>query len=139
MARSPRYPNSSGRSRTPGRIVLIVSVALVIASFYFFDASDFTKVDRCLDAGGRWNDDLKERELNGIHSRGGVCRLPAQGPRRSSALRPLGRLETEGTPFATSHAHGQRIATSKRSPLSDVSGPPPRPLGTLPDLSLRSV
>ena len=42
---------------------MIVSVALVIASFYFFYASDFTKVDRCLDAGGRWNDVLKECEL----------------------------------------------------------------------------
>lgn len=39
-------------------IILITIIALIIA--YFLFVSDYVKIDRCLDAGGRWSSDEKE-------------------------------------------------------------------------------
>ena len=39
-------------------IILIIILTLVIA--YFLFVSDYVKIDRCLDAGGKWLNDKKE-------------------------------------------------------------------------------
>ncbi len=45
--------------------IIIVTVLLVaiLAAAYFLYLSEFMKVDRCLDAGGRWNSELKQCEF----------------------------------------------------------------------------
>ncbi len=47
------------------RILFIgaILLAIVIGTLYFVYVSEFMKIDRCLDAGGRWNYELKECEL----------------------------------------------------------------------------
>jgi hypothetical protein len=42
--------------------VASVGLVVLVAAVYFVYGSEFMKVDRCLDAGGRWNYELKQCE-----------------------------------------------------------------------------
>lgn len=45
------------------RLLIVGAGLLFLAAVYFLYASEFMKIDRCLDAGGRWNYELKQCEF----------------------------------------------------------------------------
>jgi hypothetical protein len=47
----------------PRKSILIAGAVLVAAVLYLLCASAYMKIDRCLDADGRWNHELKRCEL----------------------------------------------------------------------------
>ena len=43
--------------------LVMAGVDLLLAVLYFLNASQFMRIDGCLDAGGRWNYELRRCEI----------------------------------------------------------------------------